>query len=578
MSRITISILLLVILTWPVSLEACYEGLRNEGINLMNAGRYDEAINRFWAGYTCDDLPRNNDLDNLIRQAQERWVNKLQKAVDDAIKAEKIALEAKKEAEKAKEQESQAKQEAEANALDARRKGKRAESLRLSLLADNVRVKGRYEDALYLSFIGLKLANEEEKEANWRSFSEAVRDSLALEVFSSTQPVEKTGFAPSGKVLMVQAGNRLHLINYETGTDLEIAPNVDYRLSANTSPGGKYLVSWSGGNTAQCWSNQGQLLYTISGHDENLQSAVFTPNEQYLITCGRDNVAKIWNNKGQLVTTLMGHQGNVYSITNSPDGQLLLTRSSDGTAKIWNLLGECLATLGQTEWYLHDARFSPDGQKVVTASAKGIVKIWDLKGKALYEFSPDQEQPIKEAFFLADNRHVISRSLGKCTLWDTEMRQKLGELNHANPIRGVGLSMQNQDIITWDDGGIIKLWNAKGQILKTFTGHSAGIATATFSSAGDWILTTGLDGFTKLWDTNGNILMDWNLETNQPLAACFSRDNAHFAVAAKNNSRVLVCPIPESIFNELTSRQESLKLRLQQLERDYNIQFMEDIW
>ncbi|HMQ45894.1 MAG TPA: WD40 repeat domain-containing protein [Saprospiraceae bacterium] len=577
MNKLILWTLLLCLLANPAALSACYDDLRKEGIGLMNAGRYDEAINRFWAGYTCDDLPRNHDLDELIRQAQERWVNKLEKAVDDAIKAEKVALEAKKEAEKAKEKETIAKQQAEANAVEARRKGKRAESLRLSLLADNVRLKGRYEDALYLSFIGLKLANEEEKEDNWRSFGEAVRDSLAKQAFSSAQPVEKIGFSPEGKFLIVQSDSRLHLIDYENGAQQAIQPDIDYRLSADASAKGSYLVSWSGGNSAQWWNNKGQLMATIAGHSESLYHAVFTPDEQYLLTCGRDNIAKVWRNNGQLLTTLAGHDGNIYGISCSTDGKFLLTRSADGTAKLWNLSGECLATLGQAEWYLHDARFSPNGQQVVTASANGGLKVWSLTGQLLFEYQSNTV-PIKEAFFLADNRHVISRTLESCTIWDMDTQQMIAELSHASPIKGASVNPQNQDILTWDQAGLIKLWSVKGQLKKTFTGHTAAITTAAYSPQGDFILTTGQDGFTKLWDTNGNILVDWNLEADDPLPACFASDNHFFAVAAENNSHVVVCPIPSVVFKELSSKQEDLKMRWQQLEKDYNIQFMEDIY
>lgn len=152
-----------------IAQSSCYESVRQNGLNLLKGKNpnYAEAINKFWAADQCFDKPENDDLGQQIKRAQTRWVAALESLVAEAQAAEKLAI-------SSQIAEASARKEADKRREEARVKGKRAESLRLSILSGNA----DNQDALDLAFIGMLLGNEEDAPALKKAFFEAVRDSF----------------------------------------------------------------------------------------------------------------------------------------------------------------------------------------------------------------------------------------------------------------------------------------------------------------------------------------------------------------------------------------------------------------
>lgn len=59
-----------------------------------------------------------------------------------------------------------------------------------------------------------------------------------------------------------------------------------------------------------------------------------------------DNTAKVWNLSGKELATLSGHDDKLNSVVFSPDGSKIVTTSDDNTVKVWKLSGKVLTTLG----------------------------------------------------------------------------------------------------------------------------------------------------------------------------------------------------------------------------------------
>ena len=56
----------------------------------------------------------------------------------------------------------------------------------------------------------------------------------------------------------------------------------------------------------------------------------------FKVMCSKDKTIKLWNLKtGELLNTLTGHQDEIYSIKFSPDGNSLVSGSKDKTIKLW---------------------------------------------------------------------------------------------------------------------------------------------------------------------------------------------------------------------------------------------------
>ncbi|MFN0056132.1 MAG: protein kinase domain-containing protein [Planctomycetales bacterium] len=87
---------------------------------------------------------------------------------------------------------------------------------------------------------------------------------------------------------------------------------------------------------------------------------------------------------GDVLLTLLGHTDFVNSVSFSPDGSRIVTGSSDKTVKLWDAAtGEELLTLRGHADALNFVTFSPDGRRISSASDDGSFKLWDASGAGL---------------------------------------------------------------------------------------------------------------------------------------------------------------------------------------------------
>jgi WD40 repeat protein len=71
------------------------------------------------------------------------------------------------------------------------------------------------------------------------------------------------------------------------------------------TPDGKQAVSASADNTLRIWDlNTGDVLHTLQGHSEAVDSVAITPDGLRAISASRDDTLKLWNlDTGQTIAT-----------------------------------------------------------------------------------------------------------------------------------------------------------------------------------------------------------------------------------------------------------------------------------
>ena len=155
--------------------------------------KYDQAVNTFWAAKDCDDLPDNNDIDALIRQANAAWVQSLEQTNKQLENLHQEAETKKQEAIVARNAEAEARQLAEQNAETAATEGRKAEALRLFVLAESARLNNSKKEALLLSYMGWKMLADKKPELK-KEFYEAVIDSFSASALQDKGTI--TGLYP----------------------------------------------------------------------------------------------------------------------------------------------------------------------------------------------------------------------------------------------------------------------------------------------------------------------------------------------------------------------------------------------
>ena len=106
--------------------------------------------------------------------------------------------------------------------------------------------------------------------------------------------------------------------------------------------------------------------------------AEFSLDGTRIVTASWDHTARVWNTaNGQVLSTLRGHTNYVNTAAFSPDGHRIGTASWDHTVRVWNTAdGRSITTLeGHTgtdvkgaftsQHTVTGAQFSPDGLRVV---------------------------------------------------------------------------------------------------------------------------------------------------------------------------------------------------------------------
>jgi WD40 repeat protein len=167
---------------------------------------------------------------------------------------------------------------------------------------------------------------------------------------------------------------------------------------------------------------------TLPGHDERVQSLVFSPSGRRLVTTGLDSTARVWNLDAPTEGTLVLEHGYfVHAAVFDPAGGHLLTACADTNAYLWSLADPSQPTLltGATG-EIRDVEFSPDGKLAAAASMDGTLRIWPVEGGEPIELVAGAS--LSEVEFVDGGRRVAAAG-GDPTIWLWYLGDKL-EVGH----------------------------------------------------------------------------------------------------------------------------------------------------
>jgi len=297
----------------------------------------------------------------------------------------------------------------------------------------------------------------------------------------------------------------------------------DTSSSSSPSEFSPKILSAGGNGTLKLWSESGELLQTIEGHQRGVHSGDWRPDGKYFASASADYTVKIWQADGQLVTTLVGHGDAVWQVRYSPDGQQLASVSSDSTLRIWSHQGQLLNTLvdhTDTVWHVS---FNPDGHHLVSASEDNTLRLWHTE-KGLLQTLEGHPGGVWCAAFSPDGKWVASggadgvirlwpvREDGRDRLWLSTHPVLLN--GHRDWVRSVCFSPQGDFLASSSDDGTVRLWSLDSdilngvaqqldnlsQILPPLTGHEGVVWDVDFDATGERLVSAGADGAVRVWD------------------------------------------------------------------------------
>ncbi len=298
------------------------------------------------------------------------------------------------------------------------------------------------------------------------------------------------------------------------------------------SPDGKTLASASDDKTAKLWDLNGKELQTFKRDEKEVKSVVFSPDGKTLVTTSEDNTVQFWDLNGRKLKSF-NNQLEVTSVVFSSDGKTLATASKDNTVKLWNLNGAKPKNIKIIKYKGTEGSivFSPNGKNLAILDEDNTVKLWDLNGKKLQTFKGHKEY-ITSIAFSPNSQNIATADDDKFVkIWDLSGKE-LHNFQNENRITKIFFSPDAQTLAFANYDNIIELCDLNGQQLTIFKGHEQNVTSVAFSPDGKTLGSASSDSTIKLWD-----LKDKQAKTFKT----FGAGNANFTSIAFNpNGKTLI--------------------------------------
>jgi platelet-activating factor acetylhydrolase IB subunit alpha len=255
------------------------------------------------------------------------------------------------------------------------------------------------------------------------------------------------------------------------------------------------LASGSEDYTIKIWDWElGELERTVKGHTRQVLDVDFggPRGGTLLASCSSDLTIKLWdpNDEYKNIRTLPGHDHSVSAVRFVPSGaagspssgNLLVSASRDKTLRIWDVsTGYCVKTIrGHADW-VRDVSPSFDGRFLLSAGADQTARIWDASSGEPKATLLGHEHTIECCVFAPPASYVHLAAM-------------------AGMKKAPVASSSAEFVATGGRDKSIKIWDARGTLIKTLLGHDNWVRGLVFHPGGKFLISVSDDKTLRCWD------------------------------------------------------------------------------
>jgi WD40 repeat protein len=285
------------------------------------------------------------------------------------------------------------------------------------------------------------------------------------------------------------------------------------------------ILSWSEDRTLRFWdAATGHQIGPAMTHRDAVRRALLTSDERRIISWD-DRDMRLWDaNSGQQIGAAMeAGQWLFGGALLSKDEQRIISWAGD-ELRLWDAAtGRPIdfTMKGERKW-IRGARLTEDGRRVITWGGE-TVQLWDVAtgeqigSTTLHDLTPDEckelhgyyvkalqgcpSDEVAGVLLTADQRRIVSWGGDELRLGAAMTGQQIGPImKHRHTVRGALLIKNENRILSWTTGGILRLWDAGNGNPIGLEMHSREVNGALLTRDERRILSWSEDGRLQFWD------------------------------------------------------------------------------
>ncbi|CAG8033302.1 unnamed protein product [Penicillium salamii] len=273
------------------------------------------------------------------------------------------------------------------------------------------------------------------------------------------------------------------------------APPKGIGLEANLLAQSKQYLNWGSAENAHPMD-----IFSLAVTDKQTLTAGGSPDIKIHSTADADFplIQSIDN----------AHNVGCHHIVTDGKGSRAISSGFDGKIKAWMCQDGYWAAEQKLTADLEAAKawaiaLSEDGQYLAGVNQEGRIKVWDLAADATQIRDHETKGSYGTCIDLsADGRFIATgHADGSVYIFTTETgRMPFSLAGLVKNVRTVAFSPAGKILAAAGDTRVIVLYDtASGEQIASFTGHTAWIMSLSWSSTGEYLLSSGFDGKIKVW-------------------------------------------------------------------------------